>query len=159
MQRAIVRNGSGLAAPRWFVDGGGSQDTRADAWCYELVGCSARGDGKHVGARQSSRRPVGARRFPAMQYNSGGQVPATRPGDRCRKLEAMCASTFCRSGDSTTATANLHTAALIQQQLRVYVKSIAPAALDPSLPLPQNADSCNSTCRRVVLYIAADNSP
>jgi hypothetical protein len=49
------------------VDGGGSKDTRAGTWYYELVGRSARGDEKHVGARQSSRRPVGARRIPALQ--------------------------------------------------------------------------------------------
>ena len=82
-------------------------------------------------------------------------MPAIRPGDRYRKPEAKCASTFCRSGDSTTATANLHTATLIQQQLAAYVKSIAPVALDPSRPLPQNADSCNSACRCGVIYVVA----
>jgi hypothetical protein len=39
----------------------------------------------------------------------------------------MCASTFCRSGDSTTATVNLQIDASIQQQLAAYVKSAAPA--------------------------------
>ena len=126
MQRAIVRIGSGLVAPRCLMDGGGSKDTRTDAWCYELVGRSVRGDGKRVEARQHTRRPVRARRLPAVQLDLGGQVPAVWPGDQCRKPEAMCASTFCRSGDSTTATANLQCDAPIQQQLR-------PTSSPPSL--------------------------
>lgn len=128
MQRAIVRIGWILVAPRWLMDSGGSKDTRSDAWCYELVWHGVRGDGKRVEARQHARHPLRARRLPAVQLDPGGQMPAVRSGDRYRKPEAKCASTFCRSGDSTTATANLHCDASIQQQLRPFVKPIAQPA-------------------------------
>jgi len=124
MQRAIVRIGSIWMAPRWWMDGGDSKDTQTDAWCYELVWHGVRSDGKRVEARQHARRPPRARRLPAVQLDPGGQMPAVWPGNQRRKPEAKCASTFCRSGDSTTATANLHCDAPIQQQLGADVKSI-----------------------------------
>ena len=138
MQRAIVRTGWFLMAPRLLMGGGGSKDTWAGALGYELVWRCVRGDGKRVEARQHSRRPNRARRRPAVQLDPCGQMPTVWPGDQRRKPEAMCASTFCRSGDSTTATANLQIDALIQQQLGLYVKSITPAYPDRPTGLPRN---------------------
>ena len=119
-----MRVGWIVAAPRSLNDDGELDNKHAKAWCYELAGRNVRGDGKRVEARQHRRRRSRARRPHAVRLEFGGIAPAAYPGDMCHRPEAMCASTFCRSGDSTTVTANLQCDTAIEQQLAAVVKSI-----------------------------------